>query len=199
MIPLTQTRKIIYNRKPRNSSWYVNLFVRVIGIYLTVLLRNWKMITPRGVKTTLNTWSRHSIWLINTNNVIQGQLPHHQMDLNLLKREQKITIIEIITIGKKLLSVINVPIKDILGPTFQTQRGRNTMTKKSQTSTRIWHVKNLPNKVKSEEMCSIFTGHGQWRDWRWWPQILQFGFCYVGGQNELYLRNIMLLYNQYTY
>ena len=53
-------------------------------------------------------------------------------------------MIKKLTIGKKKSSVINVARRATIGPTVQTQIGRNIMTKKSTTIARIRHVKNKP-------------------------------------------------------
>ena len=98
MRSLNQTIKKLYSRKPKKIFWYVHLFARVTGRYMAGLSRNWKIITPRGMKTTLKTWSMHTSFLMNTTTGIQVQPPHQQMDLHLLRRAQKRTTIETITI-----------------------------------------------------------------------------------------------------
>ena len=45
---------------------------------------------------------------------------------------------------QKKSSVMNVVRRATIGPTVQTQIGRNIMTKKSTTIARIRHVKNKP-------------------------------------------------------
>ena len=86
---LNQGRKKLYNRQPNNSTCHVDLFVRMTGIDMAGLLRNWKLNTLRVIKTTLKTWSSHTSCLVNTSNGSQGKLPHQRMEFNFSEGNKK--------------------------------------------------------------------------------------------------------------
>ena len=71
MRSLTQIRKEVYIMEPTDSTRNVHLFVRVTRRDMAGLMRNWKMTTPRGMITTLKTWSRHASSLMNKMTGIQ--------------------------------------------------------------------------------------------------------------------------------
>ena len=66
------------------------------------------------------------------------------MELHFLTRAQKITIIETMTIGKIVPSLMNVAISKKLSPTVRTQIGKRNMTNKAPTRKIISHVKIFP-------------------------------------------------------
>ena len=100
------------------------------------------MTTPRGMKTTVKTWSRHISFLISIINGSQGRLPHQHMYLNFLRRARKITIIEIRTIGKSDICH-ECGKKGHIRPNCPNKKEINTITNKTPKSTRRRHTKNI--------------------------------------------------------
>lgn len=107
----------MYNRQPRNSTWNVPSFARVTEIDMADLLKNCKMITPRVIMTNLKTLLWHTSCLMNSSNGNQGQPTHQWMESYLIRRAQRVTIIEEMTIGIKVKPAMNLARIDTLGST----------------------------------------------------------------------------------
>ena len=90
----------------------------------------------------------------------QVKPPHQWIELHFITVAQKGTTTKEFTIGRQLKSTINVKISDTLVPNVQAKRARKTTMNKVLTGTRIRHVKINPNKGKSEQIHSIYIGHG---------------------------------------
>ena len=167
---------------------------------MTGLLKNFKMTTPRGVTDTLNIWPSRTSYLMDKNTVIQGLLPHQQMYFNFLRRAKIIIMIKIIRIGKRLSYVINMARRETLGPFVQIQRGIKQMTNKSPSITRRSHMKKLRDKNvgqgKSVRFLQNTDNEASGNDDH---AFARFGFCNVGYRHELYLRNMLILYNKSTF
>ena len=61
------------------------------------------MITPRGMETTMKTWSMHTSFLINTSTIIQGELTHQRTELHFIRSSHKRTTIEKMLIKKSVI------------------------------------------------------------------------------------------------
>ena len=93
----------------------------VTGRDIADLLSSWRMITSRVMKTTPNTWSQYTSFLMNKIIGSQGQTPHQRMELHFLRGAWKIKMIKTIMIDKKFPSIMNVARRYALDPNFQAK------------------------------------------------------------------------------